>query len=305
MAKVSSRLAERAKAKNTPGIVLPAVKTWMLSEYARGEPDEGRRWDIVHPSELSHQDRFCPRAVYLRITGGRLPAAKFDFIRENIFEEGNQIHAKWQERLRRSVDLWGDWKCLVCGTAARDQTEPDIGQVGHGWAGRCFSPAGHLWKYDEITLDAEDEAMLCGHADGGFGKTLVELKSVGEGTVRIEAPRLHRQHVRDGVTDLKGIWAGIQRPFRTHLNQGDIYLWIARHRGLPFDRISYVYESKWNQQVKEFTVAYDEARSEALVSQAKAVRRAVLRGDEPACRFPGTCAECRPYDARRAELEGT
>lgn len=301
MAKVSSRLAERAKAKNAPGIVLPAVKTRMLKDYSRDPSGEGRRWDIVHPSELSHQDRFCPRAVYLRITEGPLPPARFDFVRENIFEEGNQIHLKWQQRLRLATDLWGDWECIVCGTVARDQTEPDIGQVGHGWAGKCFAPGGHVWKYAEITLDAEDTALLCGHADGGFGGTLVEFKSIGEGTVRVEAPRLHSQHVHAGITDMKGLWADIQRPFKTHVNQGDIYLWIARSRGLPFRQIAYVYESKWNQQVKEFIVPYDETRSEALVAQAKAVRRAVRRGREPACRFPGKCAECRPYDARRGK----
>jgi hypothetical protein len=290
MAKLSSKLAERSKAAAGEGVVLPAVRTRMLKDFEAGED---RRWDIVHPSELSHQDKFCPRAVYMRITEGPASAEKFDFVRENIFAEGNAIHAKWQDRLRRSVPLWGDWKCMICGWVERNCTEP--GRP----IGSC-STAGHIWEYREVNLDAEAEALMCGHADGAFDNTLVEIKSVGEGTVRIEAPTLHKRHQTDSGTDLNGLWRDIKRPFKTHINQGDIYLWICALRGLPFNQISYVYESKWNQQVKEFVLPYNEERSTKLVAHAEAVMYSVRRKAEPECNFPGKCGECKPFDARRA-----
>jgi hypothetical protein len=158
----------------------------------------------------------------------------------------------------------------------------------------CLWDGGHLWEYKEIGLNAIEEAMMYGHADGGFDSTLVELKSVGTGTVRIEEPEMFKE--ADG--DLQSLWRGITRPFKTHLNQGDIYLWICNHLGLPFNEISYVYECKWNQQIKEFVVPYNEARSMVLIDQAMELKYCVDHREEPDCRWGETCKECKPYDAR-------
>jgi hypothetical protein len=165
-------------------------------------------------------------------------------------------------------------------------------------------PGRHIWEYREITLDAEDSALLVGHADGGAWTTLAEIKSVGEGTVRIEAPEIFK--AADG--DLKQLWRDITRPFKTHVNQADIYLWISKEMGYPFTSAEFIYESKWNQQVKSFTIEYDERRSLRLVDQAKAIKYAVEHNEEPECRFPGldpktgkpNCENCPPYDERRA-----
>ncbi len=308
--RLSSRLAERQDAKNTPGIVLPKVKEMMLAESVQ---PHGHRTHIVYPSELSHQSTFCPRAVYLRITEGGLPPEKFDFVRENIFAEGNSIHAKWQERLRKATNLWGDWQCVICGHREKNCLEPEGYDYVSPMRVRASKPCdfrtgdhngdddkgNHIWQYIEVTLDAVDEVLIGGHADGAFDTTLVELKSVGEGTVRIEDP----DRFREAGGDLKELWRGITRPFKSHLAQGDIYLWICQLRGLPFDKISFVYESKWNQQVKEFTVEYDEARSVKLIDQARAVKYSVDKQEEPPCRFFGTCKQCEPYDARRDALK--
>lgn len=288
--KLSGMLADRTRARSTPGKVLPLVKEGMLKDFAAGSD---RRWDIIHPSELSHQATFCPRSVYLRITEGPLAPEGFDFGLQNIFDEGHNIHAKWQRRLRNYTPLFGNWECLVCGVVERAVQEPDPAELC-GYIDGC--ELGHIWEYKEITLDAEAEALLVGHADGGFNETLVEFKSVGEGTVRIEDPDAYA--AANG--DLKELWKGVTRPFKTHLNQGDIYLWICQQRGLPFNEISFVYESKWNQQIKEFIVPFNMERSMKLIDQAVAIKYAVEHREEPDCRFPGTCNECKPYDARNA-----
>lgn len=288
--KLSSALAERSKAKAAPGVLLPAVKEHMLAGYSA---ESDRRWDIVHPSELSHQSTFCPRAVYLRITEGPIApkGADFKFVTENIFDEGHAIHAKWQARLRKATPLFGNWECILCGEWKRAQVEPPLFGTG------CeFSNGGvHVWEYREITLDAENEALLVGHADGGAWTTLAEIKSVGTGSVRIEAPDIFE--AADG--DLKKMWDGITRPFKTHVNQVDIYLWICQVRGLPFTSAEIIYESKWNQLVKNYTIEYNERRSTRLVDQAVAIKYAVDNKAEPACRFPDGCENCKPYNERR------
>ena len=286
--KLSSSLAERSKAKATPGVLLPAVKEHMLGEFTAVSD---RRWDIVHPSELSHQTTFCPRAVYLRITEGPLDikGSDFNFTTSNIFDEGHSIHAKWQERLRNATPLFGNWQCLVCDVVEQATTEP--GPIDF----RGYHQHHHIWAYREITLDAEAEAMLVGHADGGAWNTLAEFKSVGTGSVRIEAPAIFE--AADG--DLQKMWRDITRPFKTHVNQVDIYLWICKTRDLPFTSAEIIYESKWNQQVKNFTIEYDEHRSSRLVDQAIKIKYAVEQHEEPACRFPGTCENCKPYDERK------
>lgn len=302
--KLSSALAERTKAKATPGVLLPAVKESMLAVYTAGDD---RRWDIIHPSELSHQKTFCPRAVYLRITEGpvEIKGSSYNFVMENIFDEGHEIHRKWQERLRVATPLWGDWKCVICKKIARDMLEPlgwdhvgpnvdfacDFDDCGAGGDGS----ENHIWEYVEVSLNAEAEALLAGHADGGAWTTLAEIKSIGEGSVRIEDPELY--YSVDG--DLKQLWKDITRPFKTHVNQVDIYMWICKTRGLPFDQAEFIYECKWNQQVKNYVIKYSEERSLKLVDQAIKIKYAVEHREEPTCRFPGACENCKPFDERR------
>lgn len=292
--KLSGALAQRTKARQSPGVLLPAVKQGMLAAYT-AETD--RRWDIIHPSELSHQKTFCPRAVYLRIVEGPLEkrGEDFDFVRDNIFDEGHTIHKKWQERLRASTELWGNWECPQCGIVLRGRFDPEETDY------LCEFCHGSRWNYAEITLDAEDECLLVGHADGGAWTTLAEIKSVGTGSVRIEAPDIF--NAADG--DLQKLWRDITRPFKTHVNQVDIYLWICQHMGLPFTSAEFIYESKWNQQVKNFTIQYNEERSLRLIDQARAIKYAVEQHEEPTCRFPASCENCKPYDERRVPKRRT
>lgn len=291
--KLSGALAQRTKARQSPGVLLPAVKQGMLAAYT-AETD--RRWDIIHPSELSHQKTFCPRAVYLRIVEGPLEkrGEDFDFVRDNIFDEGHTIHRKWQQRLREATPLWGNWRCIICGDVERDTLDP-----GRNW-GSC-SQDGHIWEYMEVSLDAEEDLLMAGHADGAAWTTLAEIKSVGTGSVRIEAPDIF--NAADG--DLQKMWRDITRPFKTHVNQVDIYLWICQHMGLPFTSAEFIYESKWNQQVKNFTIQYNEERSLRLIDQARAIKYAVEQHEEPACRFPASCENCKPYDERRVPKRRT
>lgn len=296
--KLSDVMAQHAKNKAAPGIILPRVKDHMLKQYGY---DADRDPTVIHPSEMAKDD-WCARATYLRIVSGEWPGQKekFDFVRENIFATGNDIHTKWQDRIiDAGFAVWGDWECRTCGAAIDDMLKPDP----HDW-GICEAAClGHDWEYREVTLDAKRELLIAGHADAGFDDTLVEIKSIGLGTIRMDAPDLLARHTQGKHTDLTGLWRDITRPLRSHLRQGDVYLHLAHVLGLPFTQIVYLYEFKANQLTKEFTVKYDAGRSMVLVAKAQEIKYAVDHGIPPACIKPGQCKECKLFPQKRRTVD--
>jgi rubredoxin len=301
--KVTGQLADSLKNDLAPGIVLPLVKGMLIAKHG---PDTERDWTVIHPSEMAKPD-WCTRATWLRITSQiDPPQDKFDFIRTNIFGEGNMIHAKWQKWLAETGKLWGSWECALChwvydGTPehppTRDQIEPDGGWApGTDWY--CplgyGEPLAHMWEYKEVHMQ---HGLVYGHSDGALldDRALVEIKSVGLGTLRIEAPEFLQRYQKDGKTDLTGLWKGLERPLKSHVRQGDVYLWLAQQLGLPFDKIVYLYEFKANQMVKEFTVTYNEERVQQLVDKAKAIEYAVKSGTECPCSIDPVrgCSACQ------------
>ena len=127
------------------------------------------------------------------------------------------------------------------------------------------------------------------------------------GTVRFDAPDLLGRHTDGQHVNLTGLWRDITKPLRSHLVQGDIYLHLAHVLGLPFTQIVYLYESKWNQMTKEFTIKYSPDRVKPLVAKVEAVKYAVEHAAPPRCvRGPGGCKECNAFPQRpRRTVAGT
>lgn len=288
---LTGAMKEHARNKAAPGIILPKVKDTMLKAYGW---DADRDPTVVHPSELAKSD-LCLRAVYLRIRSGAWPPdkEKFDFVRENIFATGNDIHAKWQGRIiEAGFPVWGNWKCRHCGNWVLNSLDP--GPDGH-----CLTDTRHVWEYREVTLNAKSELLIAGHADGGFDDTLVEIKSIGLGTIRMDAPELLQRYQDGKMTDLTGLWKAINKPLVSHLRQGDVYLHLAHVLGLPFTQIVYLYEFKPNQMTKEFTIRYDAGRSMKLVAKAEQVKYAIETGVAPPCIKKTGCKQCNAFPRRR------
>ena len=101
----------RAEGKRAVIKVLPMVKEVALREST---DDGDRDPKVIHPSEMAKPD-WCIRATWYRICGWPEPDRKFNFILENIFAEGNGIHAKFQSWLRGTGKYLGLWECLACG----------------------------------------------------------------------------------------------------------------------------------------------------------------------------------------------
>jgi hypothetical protein len=289
--------------KLTDSAILGPAQKHLLDKEAR---DHSRRQDIIHPSELVRED-FCPLATYRRIKllreGGSWDKPAFGFQTLNIFAHGNEIHHKWQTWLWEMGYLWGTWHCHSCDTwwTALSPRECPVCERRH-------------LSYEEVELDLSEDLLISGSADGAIPhlKSLIEIKTVGAGTLRFENPELlaahtHRTRAGKELVDYEGLWRGISVPFPAHLRQGQLYLYLAREMRLPYTQIIYIYESKMNQGTKEFTVQYRESTALPLIARADAVREALAGGPPPACPHGGCkhCMEKGTNDAASPSLPPT
>lgn len=253
---------------------------------------------VIHPSEMCKTD-WCPRATFFRLVGA--PAAEAEpnaFTLENVFQEGHDIHHKWQNWLWEMGILRGRFRCNSCGGVKVEVSPQSCSACGAGrWA----------MEYLEAEFRSE-KYLIAGHADGDIADDdneelcpLLEVKSIGTGTLRFEAPSLLAKHTHkakddDGtektLVDYEGLWRDIKRPFPSHLRQGTIYLAVSGRQ-----RMVFIYEAKWSQQVKEFRVKYQPEIVAELLDACLDIKYA-LKTNNPPCRPSwaasdnSTCSKC-------------
>lgn len=293
--KPSGRLANYINA-NKGTVLLGDIQAHMIKEASKPST---RRQDIIHPSETSKSD-WCPLATYSRIRACReasdpflKPPESYGVQLLNIFDEGHYIHDKWQKRLRDMGDLWGNWSCDFCRTLFRSQLYPQT----------CPYCDSTLLTYQEVPLRM-DTHLISGHADGAIPRlsALIEIKSVGTGTARIEAPEIFKKNSEGQSINLQGLWRDIIEPFPAHIRQGQLYLALCDYMGLPFDNIIFLYESKFNQGAKEFQIKYDPKISAPIIASAREISNA-LDGliDPPKCPN-GSCKDCEVYGVKSGAI---
>ena len=250
------------------------------------ERNADRDTDHLHASEMCKRD-WCPRSSWYKIKGTRSTASSIKHGLANVFEEGHGIHDKYQRWLYQLGVLEGNYKCQGCGLVTYG--------VSPSNCSHCLDPR---LIYREVPLD-DDELFSIGHADGIInddeGRDLLELKSIGIGTFRIEVPGMYRRYETNQIT-LTQLWNEVVKPFPGHLRQVNLYM---RSTGLR--RCVIIYEFKANQQVKEFVVLYDPKLIAPIVKAAKEIKFAlendnvVLRPDW-ATDDSKVCKQCPYYD---------
>ena len=238
----------------TKGRIVPAVQKVLLTE--QNEKNQHRDTAHLHPSELSKKE-FCPRSAWYKIKGYEASPESFSFSRMNVFEEGNNIHHKWQRWLHKAGILWGIWICEECHTLWSAKS-PE----------KCIGCSSMRIRYREVPL-RDDEHHIIGHADGEIeddqGRALIEIKSVGIGTVRFENPSLFKAYADKTIT-IDDVWDNIKRPFASHLRQGNLYMHCRK-----VDRMVFIYEWKPTQQVKEFEVKFQPELIAEILDNCKTV----------------------------------
>lgn len=241
-----------------------------IERFLLKKPREKRRTDVLHPSEIIKPD-WCHRYSYYLLKGGEPKTEKPSLRLQNIFDEGHYIHEKWQSRFAEMGVLYGYWysptdSAGMWGLSSEVNTGPSV------------------YEYREVPLVYEPLRMQ-GHADGWIkgikDDCLIEIKSIGAGTLRFEAPEL----LYDADGDVTKAWKNIRRPFRGHLLQGQMYLELAQRQfgdAAPKE-IVFIYELKADQDYKEFTVKADYEIVSRIFFSAEKLIKAVENDKMPDC----------------------
>ena len=289
--KRSSSLSKYLDTRKAPTRLVGPLERHLLTRPV----DTSRRQDVIHPSALCKAD-FCVRASYFVMTGHGVPEPTPGLRLQSIFDEGHSIHHKWQSWLRDMGVLYGRWQCMECDLVTKDMAL---------YPGACGVCGSANLRYAEVAL-VDAELMIEGKADGwikGLGADcMIEIKSIGPGTIRMEAPGLMKD------TDLAGAWRNIRRPFPTHVRQGLLYLELARRMekagliDVAPTEIVFLYELKMDQAYKEFTLKADPAVVKDMLDLAYDVAAAVRKGTAPRCSnmTTGPCKSCKPYGEEAA-----
>lgn len=274
---MATELKKFLDAKKTTTRLLGDVERHLMRR-----PLDNRRQDVLHPSEIIKPD-WCHRYSYHLLTGGEAKRDKPNLRLQNIFDEGHYIHAKWQTRFQEMGILYGKFECKAC-MVVTTGISPSCSQCGRT----------DVMEYKEVTL-VDDKLRIAGHTDGwikGLGDDcLIEIKSIGAGTLRFEAPDI----LADAGGDITKAFGNIRRPFRSHLLQGQMYLELT-HRMFGDEapkEIVFLYENKADQATKEFTVKADYEMVERIFFGAEKLMKAVNAGKMPDCNIsPDGCKLC-------------
>ncbi len=232
----------------------------------------------LHPSDISHRD-WCPRASYYSYSPKypTPPVRPLTLTQEDIFGLGNDTHDRWQAWGWEVGILRGQWACVVCG-ALFSATAPRR-------CAECGAPKSAL-KYKEVPFSAP-EYLVEGKADGDIGTALLEIKTVGIGTIRYAAPGIYNRHVHriksrrtgrvEEVINLKGLWDDVHAPFPDHYRQGQLYMHFLGRSQMVF-----LYACKFlSVEPKEFLVQRSTKSVQPLLNSCLDVRYALEKERPP------------------------
>jgi len=266
-------------AKAKPTRLLGDIERHLLQR-----PVGDRDYTVLHPSDMIKRD-WCKRSSYFLLKGHQRIAEKPNLRLQSIFDEGHAIHAKWQNWFQEMGVLHGKFRCLSCNHITWGTSPSEC--EGCGWK---------VLEYAEVTL-VDNDLRIAGHTDGwikGLGDDcLIEIKSIGPGTIRSEAPDL----MMDAGGDFMKAWGNVRKPFGPHVMQGQLYLELMKRMGNDVDEIVFLYELKADQAYKEFSVKADYELVRHVFEGAKFVVDSVNSNTVPDCsNVPGgTCKQCAPY----------
>jgi len=270
--------------KNTR--VVGSVERWLLAQ----PKDTSRPTDVIHPSAMVKPD-WCHRAEYYTLQGAEPAPSKFKASMKQylVFEEGHRIHDRWQTWFWNMGKIYGKWQCL----------SPLCSKTFYELSPSVCLYCGSGIKYREVPVFSPAHS-ISGHADGwlkGFkDDLLLEIKSVGEGSVRWEDPAGWKAYDQN----FKKYWSDMHQPFYSHLMQAQVYmklLEIMNPEDHPKEAV-FIYESKVDQEIKELIVRKSDFGVTELFDAALMINECIKNQTPPSCNVSQgkSCYKCEVYN---------
>ena len=254
-----------------------------VSRHIALRDDSGHHRTGIYPSELSHgHESKCLRAVHYRLTGAPAVPQPVSIVSQRIFDIGDEKHEWWQTQFWDMDILKGHFKCMYCKLYWEDLSP---------WScPRCDSGRDFL-VYKEVPFKS-DIYNVVGRADADTTTDgLIEIKTIGVGSIRYEAPHLVNKH----GTDWDALWRDIKNPFPSHRRQGALYCYF-----LDRPEITFIYDPKFvSAAPKEFVVKFDRNIVEDMLLECEEINESVIADKVPARpkwadKRHNTCLRC-PY----------
>lgn len=278
-AATGANLRQFLDARKVPTRVMGDVEQHLLTRPL----DKSRSTLVLHPSEIIKDD-WCMRMSWFLLNGHKPDDSKVKrngMRLEVIFAEGHEIHAKWQAWFREMGRLYGVY-----------ESPRGLRHWGMGEDPR------HAYK--EVPLQY-NPLRLQGHADGwltGFGNDLLlEIKSIGTGTIRYGLPSILEDSLEKSFKNIK-------RPFPDHVRQANLYaeiLYLMYEDGTlerkPPEEIVFVYECKANQEYKEFVIDTDREMLAGVMAKVRWLNENLDGKPIPCSNKPNSyCPQCKPFE---------
>jgi len=265
--------------------VLGSVERWLLAQ----PEDKSRSTVVIHPSAMIKDD-WCHRAQYFWLAGEDPGPRNLTMKQHMVFGLGHDIHDRWQGWFSGMGKMYGTWQCTEC-KYKWEALSADLSRCP-----ACASVKGI--EYREVPVYSPAH-RISGHADGwlkGLGEDLLlEIKSVGDGTIRWEDPGMWYE----AGQDFNVAWSAIKAPFYGHIMQAQVYMKLLEMMN-PEDypkAAVFIYENKLNQSVKEFIVPKSDFGISHLFDAAAMIVDCLDKGEPPSCNVnaSGTCKKCEIY----------
>ena len=240
--------------------LLKAVEAQLVQDILSNDRD----YSYFHPSEWNDCHR---KLAYLYYEyKGHISVSqdviKIDPCLQRIFDNGHFMHDRWRSYVEKTGMLRGKWMCQN----VFEHKTPKIYGSDDKWGVFCPEQCecgSKKFIYEEVGFYDED-TMWGGHVDAIIDtKGIANTDPSPEDLIVVDFKSIHPMS-----------FTKLSAPLEKHMTQMQIYLYLS---GIALGK--FVYESKGNQQVKEYDVPADVDLMKIKKAEAKKLKYIVLNSN--------------------------
>lgn len=254
------------------------------------------QWDKCH-RQIAYY--YYEAKEYIKI---KTEATKVDPQLQRVFGNGHSMHDRWRSYFEGTGALVGFWECANWAAHTEPFILPADSKLGGLKPEKCLGCASDRFIYREIGF-LDQETLWGGHVDAIINIPLLQkyynrLEDVDEKIEGENATDEETYLIIDFKTINPKQFRDLHSPLPEHVTQLQIYLFLS---GLKYGKL--LYEDKWTQAVKEYTLIKDDSllsvkKAEAIelkhvVTHLNSQGKRVLPPRAHKTRSHRDCARCK------------